>query len=182
VFGRQQSLPEVSGVVTRRDAWVEDAYRAHGGELYGFALRALRDSGLAEETVQETFARAWRARAQFDASIGSLRNWLFAIERNLIADLARKRSARVRAEGASVAEPTEAAESLDDLVLGWQIEEALRRIGDTHRMVLVETQLRGRPYAELAHELGVPEGTVKSRVYYGLQALRNVLEEMGYGD
>ena len=43
-----------------------------------------------------------------------------------------------------------------------------------------ETYLRGRPYAEVASELGVPEGTIKSRVYYGLRALRNALEEMGY--
>jgi len=61
-----------------------------------------------------------------------------------------------------------------------QVEEALRRIGDQHRRVLVETYLRGRPYAEVAMELGVPEGTIKSRVYYGLRALRNALEEMGY--
>jgi len=46
--------------------------------------------------------------------------------------------------------------------------------------VLVETYYRDRPYAEVAAELGVPEGTVKSRVYYGLRALRNALEEMGY--
>jgi RNA polymerase sigma-70 factor, ECF subfamily len=181
VFERRQHL-RAPGGSSGRDAWIEDAYRAHGGELYGFALRALRDTALAEEAVQETFAKAWRARSRFDASIGSLRNWLFAIERNLIADLARQRSSRARAERASLAELGEPEESLDDLVLAWQIEEALRRIGDAHRRVLIETQLRGRPYAELAAELGVPEGTVKSRVYYGLRALRNVLEEMGYGD
>ncbi len=56
----------------------------------------------------------------------------------------------------------------------------MRRIGEDHRRVLVETHYRGRPYAEVAEELGVPEGTVKSRVYYGLRALRIVLEEMGY--
>ena len=64
--------------------------------------------------------------------------------------------------------------------MAWQVEEALRRIGEAHRQVIVETYLRGRPYAELAAELGVPEGTIKSRVYYGLRALRNALEEMGY--
>ena len=56
----------------------------------------------------------------------------------------------------------------------------MRRIGEQHRRVLVETYLRGRPYMEVANELGVPEGTIKSRVYYGLRALRNALEEMGY--
>jgi RNA polymerase sigma-70 factor (ECF subfamily) len=73
-------------------------------------------------------------------------------------------------------------EPFEEVLLNWQVEEALRRIGEQHRRVLVETYLRGRPYAEVAAELGVPEGTIKSRVYYGLRALRNALEEMGYED
>ncbi len=73
-------------------------------------------------------------------------------------------------------------EPIDQALLAWQVEEAMRRIGDSHRQVLVETYYRARPYAELAAELGVPEGTIKSRVYYGLRALRIALEEMGYED
>ena len=76
--------------------------------------------------------------------------------------------------------PEAAHEPLEDVLLTWQVEEGLRRIGEQHRRVLVETFFRGRPYAEVAIELGVPEGTVKSRVYYGLRALRNALEELGY--
>ena len=68
---------------------------------------------------------------------------------------------------------------LDELRL---IEDALRRIGDAHRRVVIETYFRRRPYAEVAAELGVPEGTVKSRVYYALRALRLALEEMGWDD
>ena len=66
----------------RRERDVREAYAAHAGELYGFALRSLGDSGLAEEAVQETFVRAWRAGDRFDPQIGSLRTWLFAILRN----------------------------------------------------------------------------------------------------
>ena len=54
---------------------VREAYAAHAGELYGFAVRSLGDSGLAEEAVQETFLRAWRAGERFDPQIGSLRTW-----------------------------------------------------------------------------------------------------------
>jgi len=169
----------MAGILDSGD-WLSAAYAAHGGELYGFAMRALSDEGLAEDAVQETFVRAWRSRARFDPELGSPRTWLFAIVRNVIADLGR---ARTRAPvPTDEPEAAGAEESLDDLLLGWQVEEALRRVGDLHRQVLVETQLRGRGYAELATELGVPEGTIKSRVYYGLRALRNVLEEMGYGD
>lgn len=158
---------------------VREAYAAHAAELYGFAVRSLADAGLAEEAVQETFLRAWRAGERFDPQIGSLRTWLFAILRNVVIDLGRARAARPAVADSKV-EP--AVEPFDEALLAWQIEEAMRRIGEQHRRVLVETYYRGRPYAEVAAELGVPEGTVKSRVYYGLRALRVVLEEMGYED
>ncbi|MDX6604942.1 MAG: polymerase sigma-70 factor, subfamily [Solirubrobacterales bacterium] len=161
----------------RHERDVREAYSAHSGELYGFALRSLGDSGLAEEAVQETFVRAWRAGERFDPEIGSLRTWLFAILRNVVIDLGRARAARPRVAEGGI-EPS--VEPLDEALLAWQVEEAMRRLGDDHRRVLIETHFRGRPYAEVAEELGVPEGTVKSRVYYGLRAMRVVLEEMGY--
>jgi len=135
---------------------------------------------MAEEAVQETFLRAWRAGKRFDPEIGSLRTWLFAILRNVVIDLGRARAARpvVVAEGA--AEPS--VEPIEETLLAWQVEEAMRRIGDQHREILVETYYRARPYAEVAAELGIPVGTVKSRVYYALRALRIALEEMGYED
>jgi RNA polymerase sigma-70 factor (ECF subfamily) len=160
-----------------KESDVRAAYAAHAGELYGFAMRSLEDPGMAEEAVQDTFLRAWRAGDRFDPQIGSLRTWLFAILRNVVIDLGRARSARPVVAREL---PEEGHEPFEDILLSWQVEEALRRIGDQHRRVLVETYLRGRPYAEVAAELGVPEGTIKSRVYYGLRALRNALEEMGY--
>ena len=160
-----------------QEAGLRKAYAAHAGELYGFALRSLNDPGLAEEAVQDTFLRAWRAADRFDPELGSLRTWLFAILRNVIIDLGRARATRPTTGGAL---PDPGHEPFEDILLNSQVEEALRRIGDQHREVLVETYLRGRPYAEVASELGVPEGTIKSRVYYGLRALRNALEEMGY--
>jgi RNA polymerase sigma-70 factor, ECF subfamily len=160
-----------------KEADVRAAYAAHAGELYGFAMRSLEDPGMAEEAVQDTFLRAWRAGDRFDPQVGSLRTWLFAILRNVVIDLGRARSARPLVARDL---PEEGHEPFEEIMLSWQVEEALRRIGDQHRRVLVETYLRGRPYAEVAAELGVPEGTIKSRVYYGLRALRNALEEMGF--
>src|SRR4029453_15168586 len=81
------------GALTReRD--VREAYAAHSGELYGFAVRSLGDAGLAEEAVQETFLRAWKAGERYDPEIGSLRTWLFAILRNVVIDMGRARAAR----------------------------------------------------------------------------------------
>src|ERR1700743_357381 len=163
----------------RRERDVREAYAAHAGELYGFATRSLGDSGLAEEGVEETFVRAWRGRNPLSPQIGSLRTWLFAILRNVVIDLGRARAVR---PGLAESGTEPSVEPLEQALLAWQVEEAMRRIGEDHRKVLLETHFRARPYAEVAEELGVPEGTIKSRVYYGLRALRVALEEMGYED
>jgi RNA polymerase sigma-70 factor (ECF subfamily) len=169
------------------DEGVRAVYRAHGPELYRFALRSLGDSGLAEEAVQETFLRAWQAAERFDERLGSLRTWLFAIVRNVVIDLSRARSVRPPIAGdrdtlIDLAHERTIDEALDRLVQSWEVEEALRKIGDEHRIALVEVHYKGRPYAEVARDLGVPPGTVKSRVFYGLRAMRLALEEMGWSN
>lgn len=164
------------------DAVLRSAYAEHAGELFAFASRSLGDPGLAEEAVQETFVRAWRAADRFDPAVGSLRTWLFAIARNVVVDLARARSIR---PALADREPPDQAGETDELeraVISLGIEAALQQVSDRHREVLVEVHLRGRPVAEVATELGVPPGTVHSRLYYGLKALGVALEEMGWLD
>jgi len=153
------------------------AFLAHGGELYGYARRSLGDPRAAEDVVQETFIRAWRARDRFDTGLGTLRTWLFTIARRVVIDHARARAIRQT-------EPLQADLAVEDDVenamVGWQVEEALRRLRPDHRQVLVETYYRGRSGREVAEELGIPEGTVRSRLFYGLRTLRLALEEMGW--
>src|SRR4028119_591594 len=69
---------------------VQEAYAAHGAELYRFALRHLGDGGAAQDVVQEVFLRAWRASGSFDPHLASLRTWLFAIARNVLVARARR--------------------------------------------------------------------------------------------
>ena len=80
--------------VLRDEAELRAAYTAHGSEIYRMARRALDDDGSAEDVVQETFLRAWRAADRYDPELSSLRTWMFAIARNVVIDLARARSAR----------------------------------------------------------------------------------------
>lgn len=161
---------------------MRDAYAAHGAELYRFALRGLGDIGAAQDAVQETFLRAWRARESYDVRTGSLRVWLFAIARNVVIDQHRARAvrpwARSLADHATLDVLGETADSMDELMRSWVVEEALRRLGEEHRRALAETYLADRPYAEVADELGIPVSTLRSRVFYGLKALRVVMDEM----
>jgi RNA polymerase sigma-70 factor (ECF subfamily) len=154
------------------------AFLAHSGELYGYARRSLNDTGAAEEVVQETFIRAWRARERFDPDLGSLRTWLFAIERRIVIDHARSRA--LRQTNPLPEDLAQIGDDIEKALVGWQIEEALRRLRPEHRQVLVETYYRGRAGREVAIELGIPEGTVRSRLFYALQSLRLTLDEMGW--
>ena len=169
-----------SGLTDERD--VERAYQAHGAELYRFVLRGLGDPGAAQEVVQETFLRAWRAGDRFDPSLSSLRVWLFAIARNAMID--HHRATAARPWQTQVVDPTTAPEPVREdpteaLLRSWVVEEAIRRLSPEHRAALVETHLLGRSYAEVAAEQAIPVGTVRSRVFYGLKALRVIMDEMG---
>ncbi len=171
---------------------MREAYREHSRELFRLALRSLADRSLAEEIVQETFIRYWRNRERFDARRGSLRTWLFAIARNLIVDAARARAVRPSGPGDEPQELQSAAggpnaelesassegeDQVETVVLRLRLEEALSKLSEDHRTVIVEVHYRGRGYAELAEELGVPAGTLRSRMYYALKILRLALEE-----
>jgi len=126
--------------------------------------------------------RAWRASARFDPTLGSLRGWLFAILRNVIIDLSRARSARPAFSQSTREAVVDGGTDveIDAVLLSWQVEEGLRRLTEEHRVAIVETYYRARPAAEVAASLGVAVGTVRSRLYYGLKALRLALEEMGW--
>jgi RNA polymerase sigma-70 factor (ECF subfamily) len=165
------------------DRAVSDAYAAHGPELYRLAYRLLQDRAGAEDAVQETFVRAWRSTARFDPARGSLRTWLFAIARNVCTDAALARTRRPAPQDREVvtalfvAQPQDPVETV---LADWMAEEALRRLSPEHREALLHVHLLGRDYAGVAAELGVPESTLRSRVYYALRAVRLGMEEMGW--
>lgn len=176
------SLEEVVTASLDGEAGIRAAYAVHGSELFRYAYRRLGDRQIAEDAVQETFIRAWRSAERFDPEAGTLRGWLFAIMRNVSIDLMRARSSRPQVAEVDVTDLQIPCDPGDRMLARWQVEEALRRLSPIHRDVIVETILRGRPYAEVAARLGVPEGTLRSRVYYGLRALRVSLEESGWSD
>lgn len=178
-------MARTTGVLDHDDE-VRRAYAAHGPEMYRFALRSLGDSGGAEDAVQETFLRAWRASDRFDPQVASLRGWLFAILRNVVIDTFRAERSRPRLRAVpgqddpitSWSGLATSPDSSEHVLRSWVVEEALRRIGADHRDAIVQTYLLDRSYEEVATELGVPTSTLRSRVFYGLKALRVVLEEM----
>jgi RNA polymerase sigma-70 factor (ECF subfamily) len=153
----------------------------HGQALFAHAVRLSGgDRQRAEDLVQETMLRAWRYPQALDPERGAVRSWLFTTARNLSIDAWRRRSARVgEVITDMIPEPPPSADEADRAVEAWTVAEALGRLSQTHREVLVECFYQGRSVAEASARLGVPPGTVKSRTHYALRSLRMVLDEMG---
>jgi RNA polymerase sigma-70 factor (ECF subfamily) len=162
----------------RDERLLRTLYAEHGGPLLGYAERLTGgDRQQAEDVVQETLVRAWRHAERLDD--GSARPWLFRVARNIVIDRARARRSRMPDAPAEVIEAAAGTNELDSALLAWQIADALRSLSPDHRRVIVEVYYRGRSVAEAAAVLGVPPGTVRSRTFYALRALRVALEERG---
>lgn len=159
---------------------MHSVYDEHAGALWGFCLHLTGgDRPRAEDLAQETLLRAWQHPSVLERDRDAVRAWLFTVARNQMID--SWRSARARLE--VVTEPgtveTPSADRADELLQSWLVADALRSLSTDHRAALVECYYGGRTVAEAAERLGVPAGTVKSRLHYGMRALRLALEERG---
>ena len=159
---------------------MQELHEDHSAALWAFCLHLTgNDRARAEDVAQETLLRAWRNSAVLTESRGSVRSWLFTVARNIVID--QWRSRRVHPETPLADPPDEGVDDeTDQLLLSWVVAEALTGLSPEHRAVLLECYYRGRPVAEAARRLGIPEGTVKSRTHYALRALKLALDEMGW--
>ncbi|MFF3465227.1 sigma-70 family RNA polymerase sigma factor [Streptomyces sp. NPDC001984] len=159
-------------------------YAEHAGPLFHYVLRLTSgDHQWAEDVVQETLLRAWQHPDAFDPARGPARAWLYTVARHLVIDAHRARQARPAEIGGEAleqaAEQTLGEDQIEQALRNWAVTDAIRTLSPDHRAVLLETYYRGRTMAEAASVLGIPLGTVKSRTYYALHALRLALQERG---
>jgi RNA polymerase sigma-70 factor, ECF subfamily len=171
-----------SGVVrvSTEDAALRLLYEQHASALLSYALRLTGgDRGRSEDIVQETLLRAWRHPEALDPTRGPVRSWLFTVARNVAVDAHRARRARPTEVGAEALAAVPAGDEIEAALDSWLVADAMAGLSADHRAVLVETYYRGRSVAEASSVLGIPAGTVKSRTFYALRALKLALEERG---
>jgi RNA polymerase sigma-70 factor, ECF subfamily len=161
-----------------REQPLSELYGIYGRRVYGLGLRLFGDRGLAEELVQETSLRLWRSCDRFDPGRGTVHTFVFTLARRAGIDLLRRRS--------SHSTPAIAVEHLDapagdgafdELVLALDIRDVLESLSPKHREVLELQYLGDMTQAQIAARLDVPLGTVKTRTFHALRALRELLTE-----
>jgi RNA polymerase sigma-70 factor, ECF subfamily len=160
-----------------------EAYRRHGGAVFGLAKRLLADRTLAEEVVQEVFLRLWHAPDRFDPERGALRSYLLAQCHGRAVDLLRAEGARRAREERDARRTAERGYDIEhevwDIAAAERVREALHAIPESEREAITLAYFGGHSYREVAELLGQPEGTVKSRIRVGLKRLKQELAAAG---
>lgn len=158
----------------------EALYQRYGRRAKGFFLRMMDyDAPLADDLTQELFLRVWKHREEYSA-VRSFETWLFTIAYNLCKNEYRHQNA----ERSCVEEFSHTPEPFTDPVQELERQErkellrrAVMTLPDGQREAFVLRYEEGLPLADVATILGVPEGTVKSRLFYALQTVRNMMNK-----
>lgn len=156
---------------------MQTIYDLHSAALLRTLLQwTYGDWQAAEDLMQETMVRAWRHLDTLNTDPQTLRPWLFTVARRIAIDRFRARVVRPpETEPESLEEAVEPGEPYELLLDRATVVGALRELSEVHRTALIQVYLMDRTVPEAAAALGVPEGTVKSRLHHGLRAVRAVV-------
>lgn len=135
------------------------------------------DRAWAEDVVQETLVRAWRHAHRLRAERGSVRGWLMRVAHNVAMDGYRAAKCRPTLVAVDEGYREPALDDSGEVLTRVQVHDLLAGLPEPHRVALFATFLEDRTAADAAGVLGIPVGTVKSRVYYGLRMLRSSIGE-----
>jgi len=156
-----------------------ELYDRFGRPAYALAVRILRDAGLAQDAVQDAFLAAWRTAAGFDARRGSASTWLMTLVHRRAVDVVRREDRRRGSplDDAPVASGDATDEAVEIREQRLRVQAALQELSALEREALELAYYGGLSQSEIAEKLGVPLGTVKSRMFAGLGRLRDALTE-----
>ena len=172
----------LSLVASSDDQALAELYDRFGRVAYGLALRILRDEALAQDAVQEAFLAIWRSADRFLAERAKASTWILTLVHRRSVDLVRREDRRRGEPLESAGEPAAPETVEDEAALGFErrvVQEALSRLQPEQREALELGYYGGLTQSELAERLGLPLGTIKSRMFTGLSRLRELLAEVG---
>ena len=155
---------------------MEAIFRRYSGPVYSVALRVLRDSGQAEDILQEVFLQLWRRPAAFIENRGSLGAWLVVIARNRAIDLLRRRKPSDSVDDVVLASPVNVADEAERNTMMQRVRGVIANLPEQQRTTLELAYFEGLSHTEIASRTGEPLGTVKTRIRQALITLRKAFE------
>lgn len=161
-----------------RRALVHSLYAEHGPKLHAYATRLLGDHHHAEDVVQEAMLRAWRKADSLTPGRGSVLGWLMRVAHNVAVDRIRARRARPFEVAESSAELMSAEDHAGAVVESVFVAAALSQLSPAHQQILRVVYFGDRTAPQAAELLGLPVGTVKSRLFHALRQLRVHVDEL----
>jgi RNA polymerase sigma factor (sigma-70 family) len=172
----------LDAVARSDESALAELYDRFGGAAYGLALRVLRDSALAEDAVQDAFLQVWRSAKRFERDRAQASTWVLTFVHRRAVDLVRREQRRRTEpeEAAPVPAGPGADEDAERRSRREIVQEALRTLPSEQREAIELAYFGGYTQSELAERLGEPLGTIKSRMFTGLQRLRGLLDEAGF--
>lgn len=152
----------------------------YGGVVFGMARRVLAEPTMAEEVAQDTFHSLWRRPGAYDPARGSLQGFLLGVARNKSIDLVRKEESQKRTKEALASSFEQDPNHMSEYEPGGiedrhEVRDALAQLSPLQREAIVLAYFGGRTYREVATELGIPEGTAKTRLRDGLKKLKELM-------
>ena len=173
----------VTSIARYSEVALAEAYRRHGGAVFGLAKRVLNNPTEAEDVTQEVFLRLWNQPDRFDADRGSLRSFLLAQAHGRAVDAVRSSSSRRAREARDALRtadsPYDMQREVWDLAVADQVSSAMGELPEEERRAIELAYFDGHTYREVAQLLDQPEGTVKSRIRNGMRRMRAVLADAG---
>lgn len=160
------------------EEFVRQLYAEHGTPLLRFAARLLDgDWHRAEDILQEAVVRAWKHASALDMKVEEARPWLFTVVKNLVIDHHRARRIRPPENVSAELLDVPVQDAVDRLLTSHMVREAFDGLSEQHREIVRLMYVQQYSVAQVAAQLGIPQGTVKSRSYYALRALRKALAD-----
>jgi RNA polymerase sigma-70 factor (ECF subfamily) len=156
-----------------------EVYQRYSGPMFTVALRAVGERELAGDVVQQAFLQAWRGAGQLDPD-RSLSGWLFTITRRCAVDAWRKERRHLPTDPASadLDRVSHEPEALEQAWTAWQVRTAIEQLPEEQRHVIAAAYLDGLSQSEVADRLGLPLGTVKSRMRRAHDRLAELLQHL----
>ena len=163
------------------DHALAEVFDALAHSVYGSALRVLGDNSAAQDVVQDVFVELWAHPDRYDPAAGTLRTYLTVLARHRAVDLIRSELRRVaRQERSYRLTPAPLAAGAGDEVLAAEtaslVRAAVQALPASQRQVIELAYFEGLTYREVAHAVGIPEGTAKSRLRLALAKLEEMLD------